>query len=244
MKLQHVGLASALAAGAAAQHDDGRHFINWDVIEHPVVESFKWTRPFPDDHTSPMGFESRCNVLHQFHAKQFKYREFHGPELQRWGDLLTDFYTRKPYPGHWDGVNEGGDNRDLMMMEWKDVPKAVQHWIEEQMLTGKADDNRWSWLIAAKHPAKGEDKVTQTVGPSAEPTMSPGENLDGHKREMVPKLKDKEKVLFFVAGAMYDILPLWVAKYSKCESTLRPPSPPSPLSGHLPWVPWYTIPYL
>ena len=222
MKLQHSGLAAAafLAAGAAAQHDDGKHFINWDMVEHPIAESFKWQRPFPDDHETPMGFESHCNVLHQFHAKQFKFHEFHGPELRKWGDMLTDFYTRMPYPGHWDGVNEGGDNRDLMMMDWKDVPKHVQKWIEEQLLSGKAEDNRWSYLIAPKNPDKGEEKVTKSIALAAEPTMSPGENMEGQKRELVPKLKDKEKVLFFIAGAIYDILPLWVAKHAKCESEL------------------------
>jgi hypothetical protein len=226
MKAACFAISSALVGQVLANNDDGSHFINWDILEHPIVDTFKWNRPFPDDGTPPMGFETTCNVQHQLWAKQYKFKDFYGADLRPWGDKLTDFYTRRPYPGHWDGVNEGGDDRDLLMMEWKDVPAAVRDWIETQMLNGRTDDKRWTYLVMPK-PQNDDEKVSVTVGASAIPTQSPGESMDV-QREITPKLKDKDKVLFFIAGAIYDILPLWVAKNAKCESKLKQPQGPPP----------------
>lgn len=212
MKSAYFVLSSLVALAAAYSEDNEPHFINWDALEHPIVESFRWARPFPDDGTPPMGFVVRCEVKASLQAKQYKFREI-SSELAPWAGALRDFYTERPYAGHWDGVNEGGDNRDLIMMEWKDVPKLVREWIEEQHRLGRDKDNRWSFAIFQK-PKKKDDIVTETL--RAIPTAAPGE--DPASVREAAKVKDKDKVVFFVAGAIYEILPLWVAKGSKCES--------------------------
>ena len=216
MKLEHIALSHfVLQAAASVEPVPEKPFINWDILEHPIVESFNWHRPFPDDGTPPMGFETICNVVSTMHAKQYKYREFN-EHLKPYAQVLHDFYQRRHYQGHWDGVNEGGDNRDIIMMDWKEVPKLVRGWIEEQQLNGKDQTNRWTWLVLPK-VKNDNDVITTTVGAAPLATGSPAEEPTG-KREILPKLKDKEKVLFFQAGSSYDILPLFVAHQGKCES--------------------------
>ena len=218
MKPQHLtiaGLLHAIAAGlvaAAEEEQEPKHFINWDMIEHPIVETFKWERPFPDEYTSPMGFVTTCDVHIKLHAKQYKFREFE-QHLKPWAAALRSFYDSRPYAGHWDGVNEGGENRDVIMMEWREVPKNVRDWIEEQQRTGKADNKHWTYLVFPKPKHKG-DIISETIAPA--PTPAPGE--PAHSAAPAHHYKDKEKVVFFQAGQIYDILPLWVAHRSKCAS--------------------------
>jgi hypothetical protein len=44
-----------------------------------------------------------------------------------------------------------------------------------------------------------------------------GEGEKEKEQEQVKDVPDKDKIAVFPAGAMYEILPLWVAKGSGCE---------------------------
>ncbi len=218
MKSAYFAVSALLYAAAVAAEEEPKHFINWDIIEHPIVESFKWQRPFPDDDTPPMGFETKCDVHIKLHAKQYKFREF-DEHLKPWAATLREFYDRRPYQGHWDGVNEGGDNRDIIMMEWREVPRLVRDWIEKQQSLGKDQDNRWTYVVLPR-PKHTGDTVSASDIIRAPRAASAGEPASS--ATPAPKVKDKDKVLFFQAGATYDILPLWVAHKSKCESKWPP----------------------
>jgi len=225
----------SLVAAAAA------NFLHWDAVENPIVKSFLWTMPFPSDGEDPMGFDVECVAQADFKALQFKLSELwvHYPAgLRPWAPAIEEFLRHRDYPGHWDGVDHGGHEgakREYIFMEWRDVPHYVRDWIEEQQRHGKDEHNRW--LFAVMEKPKGEDEQVSTTlrpPPTATPppgvsspsesssaaaavTEAPSVNDDGVVEAPYHKVADEDKVLFFAAGALYQILPLWVAHGSSCE---------------------------
>ncbi len=196
------------------------NFINWDMHEHPIVDSFQWVRPFPDledDDLPPGGFEVPCKVTRTFKAKQFKLVDLAADPpagLKPWATAIEDFITRRPYPGSWDGVDHGGKQRDYMVMDWLDLPIHLRNWIETQ----QREDTKQQWLYGVfEKNRKDGQPVTETVKPTptATPTeSSPGETASAEPVRVVP---DKNKFVVFPAAAIYDVMPLWLAKWSKCE---------------------------
>ncbi|CAI4213102.1 unnamed protein product [Parascedosporium putredinis] len=75
----------------------------WDVARVGTVDSFTWTPPFPGDGSALVGYTS-CESKAYFNGTQYKYID----------------------------LNEG-DDRELVLMEYKDVPEAARDWIEAQM---------------------------------------------------------------------------------------------------------------
>ncbi|GAB1321082.1 hypothetical protein MFIFM68171_11292 [Madurella fahalii] len=215
--------------------------INWDVFEYGVVPTFKWSRPFPDDGTDPGGFDVNCRAEGTFHGKLYKLKDLsENPPtgLSPWQDAIEIFLRKREYMGSWDGVDHKGQDREVVMMEWVDVPGPVKHWIEEQQADNReTNDNKWMFAVFEK-PKKEGDKVYTTVKPkvTASPAAAaaePGQQQEGQQEQVqtrmqekpvqvedVPDIPDKDKIVVFPAGAIYEILPLWVSKGSKCERDL------------------------
>jgi hypothetical protein len=197
-----------------------RAAINWDAYTHPVVPSFKWSRSFPEDGTDPGGFDVNCRASGTFHAKMYKLKDLPDSPptgLAPWHEAIEHFLSKRDYMGSWDGVDHTGLERELVVMEWVDVPERVREWIEEQQRDEREDrEERWLFGVFEKPKAEGE-KVHGTVGPRRTGVFVQGEGEKEKEQEQVKDVPDKDKIAVFPAGAMYEILPLWVAKGSGCE---------------------------
>ena len=196
--------------------------INWDIYEYGVVDTFRWSRPFPEDGTDPGGYHVHCKADGKFHAKMYKLSDLldEPPSgLKPWRYGIEEFLEKRKYPGSWDGVDHKEQDREIVVMEYTDVPEPVRHWIEEQQKDTENPKNEKKWLFGVfPKPKKEDEQIHHTVG--AEPTGIPQDALHQVKKEVVP---DKEKIVVFAAGAVYEVLPLWVSKGSNCER--ESPSP-------------------
>ncbi|CAI4213445.1 unnamed protein product [Parascedosporium putredinis] len=129
-------------------------------------------------------------------------RASHG--LGSWSDAIFYFFGGRPYPGTWDGVDDKGESREIMRMEYTDVPATVKKWIEEQKKIEDPEAPSKHLFAVYEKPQKEGDKITGTAKPRPDGTEA----------------ADEEKVLMFAAGALYEILPLWVADGSDCQDEL------------------------
>jgi hypothetical protein len=193
--------------------------INWDIFEHGVVKSFKWTRSFPDDGSEPGGFDVHCKVSRSFHAKMYRLSDLPAEPpagLAPWHDGIEDFLGHLDYMGSWDGVDHKGQDREIVVMEYADVPEPVRHWIEEQQ-ADEREDNKKKWYFGVFEKPKTEgQKIYTTVKPK--PTGAVG----GQDTQHVPVIPDKDKIVVFPGAAAYEVLPLWVSQGSNCERKYRP----------------------
>ncbi|KAL2195324.1 hypothetical protein P885DRAFT_40368 [Corynascus similis CBS 632.67] len=212
--------------------------INWDIFEYGVVPTFKWSRPFPDDGSNPGGFHVHCRHSKTFSAKMYKLRDLTEPPptgLAPWKIGIEDFLRKRDYVGSWDGVDHKDLDREIVVMDWLDVPFEVRAWIEEQQSdTSEANDKKWLFGVFRKPQSEGE-KVLRTVQPpktagtgagtaattatqqQQEGSEATKEGGDDDKGDSGPEVADKDKIVVFPAGAIYEILPLWVANGSGCE---------------------------
>lgn len=88
------------------------------------------------------------------------------------------------------------------MMEYSEVPIPVREWIEDHERT----DGEGKGLFAVyEKPVDADDKIRNVVK-FASKGMTPG-----------LRPLDKKKIVLFAPGAVYDILPLWVADESSCK---------------------------
>ncbi|KAM7190959.1 hypothetical protein V8F20_009497 [Naviculisporaceae sp. PSN 640] len=191
---------------------------NWDIIDYGVVDTFKWSRPYPDDGTDPGGFHLNCREKRTLHAKMYKLRDLHEEPplgLKPWAHAIEDFLSKRDYPGSWDGVDHKGEDREIVMMEYKDVPGPVRHWIEQQQLDeDQSNPKRWLYGVFEKPKKEGEE-ITATAPPLGEATVTVNEH--GHEVQKVVHLADKDKIVVFPGSSVYEILPLWVAHGSSCD---------------------------
>lgn len=179
-----------------------------NVVIDQVAESFAWSDPF-GAHPSPPGFRARCEATATFRATQHVIRELHSPPpvgLAPWADAIRYFFGGRPFPGGWNGVDPRGAEREIVKMEYADVPAAVREWIAEQR---KGDgDSRWLFGVYEKPRDGGKVGTTAVdVGPASAAGDAAGP-------------AEEDLVVLFAAGAVYEVLPLWVAGGSECESEL------------------------
>lgn len=196
-------------ASAAAQNP-----ISWDIYRMGTVADFAWKNPMPADGGVLNGYVS-CATVRNFNATQYKFsdvREARPRGLAPWAGVVDGLAASRAYPGGWEGVNYKGDNRDVVLMEYKDVPAAARAWVEEQL----ADEaQRLKRFMAVLTKPSGEEGVVDDG------------NLGG--------LPLEEKLLMFAPGELYDFLPLWVSHDSECEGEYPPghPSPPPAILSFL-----------
>lgn len=165
-------------------------------------EDFPWSNPFKSSEIE--SFTPSCEAKQTFKASEFLLDDLSLPPpkgLEPYSSVLKNTLKDKPYPGSWNGIDPHGYDRNLVQMEYADVPLRVRNWIEQQEIDGAADDGLFSVF---ERTAKGET-AKETVKPLETPRQ-PGEDDPA----------DKDKVVLFAPGAMYRALPLWVAEGSDC----------------------------
>lgn len=167
------------------------------------VETFHWTNPFQTS-SPPPGFEAACTAARTFPATQHMVQDL-GEEpplgLAPWADAVKFFFGGRPFPGSWEGIDHKGAAREIVKMRWADVPGKVRAWIRERQGADKENDERY--LFAVYEGAEGGERVKEIK------KLDDGGGEEG-------------LVVLFAAGALYEILPLWVAEGSDCEGESPP----------------------
>ncbi|KAF6816915.1 hypothetical protein CMUS01_12185 [Colletotrichum musicola] len=205
MKFTSLPLAANLLAGVVGAFQMGGP----PPLPQPkttMAENFAWRDPFMSktidlyDHT--------CEATRTFAATQYTLHDlFEKPPagLFNWGDGLKLFFSGREYPGGWAGLDRHMYDRNLLMMEYADMPIRVREWIEDQE---RAGDSGGKGLFAVfDKPATAEEKIKDRVVVP----QDPGDT----NREL-----DHRRVAIFAPGALYPILPLFVANGSDCQALL------------------------
>ncbi|KAL2262008.1 hypothetical protein VTK26DRAFT_2777 [Humicola hyalothermophila] len=194
-------------------------------------------------------FTPTCSATAVFKARQYTLDDLsEAPPrgLLPYRDALKSVFSAREYPGSWDGIDPHGYDRTLLTMRYSDVPLRVREWIEEQERTGDDGDEGKKKKKEEKKEAEeeeeersGEEKKEAEEDTKAK-EQAPGKGLYAvYKVPLagtrvlhtvkVPKetpvsdewrARDEDRLVLFAPGALYEILPLWVAEGSKCEETL------------------------
>ncbi|KAH8900024.1 hypothetical protein GQ53DRAFT_836003 [Thozetella sp. PMI_491] len=182
--------------------------------EPRLLSHFRWHNPFYEEgDTAHEHYDVQCTVEDTIYAKQYKISDLDvdfPAGLAPWKKAMQPFLMQD-YPGSWRGVDPGRTKRDLIMMEYHDVPAPVREWVEEQH---RIPYNDKIWLLGIF----GKPKVPEGNDKDAKPVA---EEITANMFDAIPA---SEKVLIFAPGAMYEVLPLFVAKKAEdpsCESELR-----------------------
>lgn len=160
-------------------------------VDPTKLDSFTWRDPFssPKIHQ----FDPACEASRTFPAFEYQLHDLSDPEpkgLLPFRERLLAIFGQRNYPGGWDGMDAHGYERNLLKMEYKDVPVQVREWIatqEESAGPGKG-------LFAVLDKTKKNDE-------------------EGEEST----LNDEDKIVLFAPGAIYETLPLWLAQDSGCE---------------------------
>lgn len=150
-----------------------------------------------------------CKVDATFKATQHHLGDLQAPAP--WSRAVETFLGWHPYPGSWEGIDAGGDRRDIIIMEYTEVPTAVRDWIDAQHRDKASNKSKWYLFGVFEKPKKDFGKAS---GIAMAPATSVAVGDDA------PVIPDQDKVLIFAPAALYEILPLWVAKNSGCEGEL------------------------
>lgn len=167
---------------------------------------FKWADPFSSQKIKK--FTPSCEAEKTFKASEFLLDDLSVEPplgLLPFNQALKTIFSGRPYPGSWSGIDPHGYDRNLLMMEYADVPAQVRKWIEAQ----DRDDGEGKGLFAVYDKPVGDAPVADTVKFSEKGAA----DADLEKR-----------VVLFAPGALYDVLPLWVADKSDCEGRRPHPS--------------------
>lgn len=164
--------------------------FNWDVYRIGTVLDFLWRDPLPADGGKLNGYTS-CETTAHFNGTQYKLSDLRVPPpagLEPWADDVEALFTSRFYPGSWQGVNYKGEERDVVMMEWRNVPAAARAWVEEQLADEEMRSKRFMVVVGR---SGGEASV-----------------------EDFPV---NERLLIIAPGELYNFLPLWVSEKAECE---------------------------
>lgn len=180
--------------------------------------SFRWKYPFSDEAMAP--WARACEATRAFDAKEFTLHQLTDPfpkGLGAWAPGLKEFFSGREYPGGWGGWDRHLHDRSIVYMEWEEVPGRVREWIEAQ----EKDGGDGKGLFAVFRKAGEGEEVERTVWEE-----------EG--------AQNGERVVIFAPGALYEILPLWVAEGSECEGECK--SLPSPSTRILQRPPLLCLP--
>lgn len=165
-------------------------------VEPTTLDNFTWLDPFssPKIHQ----FDAACETSRTFSASEFQLHDLSEPEpkgLSPFKDQLLAVFGAGRYPGGWDGMDAHGYERNLLKMEYKDVPVQVREWIEGQE--------------RSEGPGKGLFAVINKPLKDGAADNREGGDLSS---------LDEQKIVLFAPGALYETLPLWLVQGSGCES--------------------------
>lgn len=195
MKISDLSLVAALLAYQAEAIISKPPPNN--ITPH-IVEGFVWADPFPQ---SAQSYEPTCEAAKHFWGLEYTLHDLTNDPpkgLKPWAEGLKGFFKQRQYPGGWSGYDRHGYDRTIMKMEYTDVPVEVRQWIENEART----DGPGKGLFGVfRKPTDAEEAIEEAIKFDAE----------------VDRADDTNKVLIFAPGAIYHILPLWVAGESSCK---------------------------
>ncbi|GKT51418.1 uncharacterized protein ColSpa_11599 [Colletotrichum spaethianum] len=203
MKVASIPLAAALLAGATSAFQVGKPPV--PQAKTTMADNFPWRDPFTSKTTD--AYAAACEASGTFAATQYTLHDlFDKPPtgLFHYGDGLKTFFSGREYPGGWAGLDRHMYDRNVLMMEYADVPLRVREWIEEQE---RADGAGKGLFAVFDKPATAEEKVTKRIAVPADAAK-------------VDRDLDAKRVAIFAPGALYPVLPLFVADGSDCQATL------------------------
>ncbi|SPO07107.1 uncharacterized protein DNG_09801 [Cephalotrichum gorgonifer] len=177
------------------------------------LSSFKWTYPFTDE--AMTGWTASCTAVKAFSAREYTLHDLANPfpkGLGAWVDGLKGFFSGREYPGAWGGWDKHLHDRTIVYMEYEEVPLRVREWIEEQERGDLAGKGLFAVFEKPAAGEKGEGEREGKEGSVIGETVKVGEVVD--------RSGDGGKVVMFAPGALYEILPLWVADGSDCQDVL------------------------
>lgn len=173
-----------------------------------IIEGFKWKNPFVGDKLS--AFDITCQDSKAFQAKEYILEELSSAPpngLLPWTNGLKKFFTGREYPGGWEGIDRHLHDRNLLMMEYKDIPTVVKTWVEEQERT----DGKGKGLFAVFDKPESDSATIEDV-------------VEVPAADAVDRSKDGDRIAIFAPGALYHVLPLWLADDSNCKGKKHPPN--------------------
>lgn len=209
MKFTAAALAAswlALASASVGPAVPGTH--KRPAGKPAKMDDFRWSDPFSS--SKMRRFSAACSAEQTFRAREYLLDDLQqdAPEgLAAWADGLRNIFAGRAYPGSWDGWDPHGYDRNLLLMEYAEVPVPVREWIEEQ----ERADGEGRGLFAVYEKPRDEHHRIQSVAKVPTKGMAPA-----------LRLLDKKKVVLFAPGALYGLLPLWVAEGSACEGMCLP----------------------
>ncbi|KUI72741.1 hypothetical protein VM1G_11858 [Cytospora mali] len=197
------------------------------MVDPSKLENFTWSDPFSSPNLDR--FDATCENQRTFNALEYQLHDLQKEEpkgLWPYGDALKTLFGGRPYPGGWNGMDAHGYERNLLKMEYTNVPVKVREWIEEQ----ERSEGPGQGLFGVYDKPKKGEKATDVA-----------------KLPKVDYLRplDQNRVVIFTPGAVYETLPLWVAEGSDCEDTLADLDKYSPKlvdGGVVGWTTDYTTP--
>ncbi|KAK7916953.1 hypothetical protein PG985_010561 [Apiospora marii] len=186
-----------------------------------ATKDFRWKNPFSGDTAAApdLLLKPSCSATRSFKAHQYlldDLKEAPPLGLGPYADRLKAFFQGREYPGSWDGLDPHGYDRNVVLMEWDDVPGAVRAWIDEQAKQKKKESK-------SDEEKKAEKKKEDLSGKGL---------FAVYRKARAPK---DHKVVIFAPGAIYETLPLWVAESSDCSSMFSFQFPPRTGTSNFAW---------
>jgi hypothetical protein len=206
MKLETLLTAAFLASTATAVGPAGPNVPPRLKGQREKMASWRFPNPFASPHHSK--FTPRCDVQRTFEVDEYLLDDLAEKEplgLLSYRDALKQVFATREYPGSWDGIDPHGYDRNLLAMRYDLVPRAVREWIEDQERT----DGKGKGLYAVYPAPLPGARVMTTIKVPELPVPAEWRS------------RDENRVAIFAPGAVYEILPLWVAEGSGCEGEYR-----------------------
>lgn len=94
--------------------------------DEPTPVGQLWTGQWKDSDLK--SYTQQCHSKTTHKAQIYKLGEMY-PALKTWAPELKVFYHRQHYPGSWEGVDVHGNDRELLKMDYDQLPFAVREWL-------------------------------------------------------------------------------------------------------------------
>ncbi|KAK4183240.1 Glucarate dehydratase [Podospora australis] len=198
--------AAWLASTASAIGPPGPDTVKRLVGKAEKMANWKFPNPFSNPRHKK--YDVTCEVEKVFPAREFVLDDLAVPEpngLLQYRDALKTVFGMREYPGSWDGIDPHGYDRHILEMGYDELPLKVREWIEQQERTNGPGRGLYA-VYPRAHPGT---RAMNTV-PVPEKVPVPAEYRE----------KDDRRVVLFAPGAIYEVLPLWLAEGTPCDDAL------------------------
>jgi len=97
------------------------------TVPDPTPVGELWTAKWTDETLAP--YTRKCESSAIIKAEIYNLSEIY-PALKKWAPELKIFYNKQLYPGSWDGEDKHGTGRELLKMDFEELPFAVREWLQ------------------------------------------------------------------------------------------------------------------